>query len=586
MPTGKELFEAGKADLRAVERLAAVTAPDGDFPIVEQEIRGINYRTFRDAPPTMAAYYELGAAHGDKEFLVYEGERYSFGEVTARAKKLSHRLVKDFGITKDTKVAIAMRNFPEWFFAFMAITGAGAVAVPVNAWWTEDEFDYGLNDCGAKLVFCDGQRAGVLEGLRKKLGLTLISARADQRADGVIEFNSLLDGDEETAFPDLGGGTDDDVLILYTSGSTGNPKGAVSTHRAILSSLMSWAIGGMVANAVKAEDEAIEATARGETPADPDAEAAQMISLVAVPMFHVTGSHAIYLVSIILGRKLVLMYKWDPTRALELIQEEKVTNFLGVPTMSWELTQHPDAAKYDTSSLVELSGGGAARPPEHVKKITEAFPDAAPAQGYGLTETNAIGCTNGGYNYLLKPASTGRPNSPLIEMKCADENGNAVPTGEVGEVMIKTPSNIRCYWNNETATRAAIDEEGFLRTGDVGKMDKDGFLYIVDRIKDIVVRGGENISCIEVESALYEHDAVSEAAVFGLPDERLGESLTAVVMPKPGQTVSAEELMAHVAERLAKFKVPARIDLIDEPLPRGATGKIFKRQLKEERIDS
>lgn len=584
MPTGKELFEAGKADLRGVERLAAVTAPDGAFPIVETEIRGIKYRTFRDLPPNMAAYYEMGAAHGDKEFLIYEGERYTFADVIERGKKLAHRLVNDYGVTKDTKVAIAMRNFPEWFFAFIAVTGAGAVAVPVNAWWTEEEFAYGLNDCGAKLVFCDAQRVDTLMPLREKMGLTLVAARADSRPDGVLDFNDLLDGTDEATFPDLGAQADDDTLILYTSGSTGNPKGAVSTHRAIMSSLFSWAVGGMVANAIKAEDEAAEAAARGETLPEAPAEAAQLISLVAVPMFHVTGSHAIFLVSIILGRKLVLMYKWDATRALELIQEEKVTNFLGVPTMSFELTQHPDLANYDTSSLVELAGGGAARPPEHVKKIKEAFPDVAPGQGYGLTETNAIGCTNGGYNYLLKPESTGRPNSPLIELKCADEQGNPVPTGETGEVMIKTPSNIRCYWNNETATRAAIDENGFLRTGDVGRLDEDGFLYIVDRIKDIVVRGGENISCIEVEAAIYEHDAVSEAAVFGLPDERLGESLAAVVMLKPGKTATSEELMAHVGERLAKFKVPARIDLTDEPLPRGATGKIFKRALKEERI--
>lgn len=585
MTTGQELYEAGKADLRVYERLEAVTAADGAFPIVEQEIRGITYRTFRDAPTSMAAYYDLAAPHADKEFLIYEGERYTFGDVMARARKLSHRLVNEFGMTKDTKVAIAMRNFPEWFFAFIAVTGAGAVAVPVNAWWTEDEFAYGLNDCGAKLVFCDAQRVGTLLPLKDKMGLTLVSVRDENRQSGVLSFDDLMDGEDHVAFPDLGATTDDDVLILYTSGSTGNPKGAVSTHRAIVSTLMSWAVGGMVTNAVKAEDEAAAAVARGETPADPPAEAPQMISLVAVPMFHVTGSHAIFLVSIILGRKLVLMYKWDATRALELIQEEGVTNFLGVPTMSWELTQHPDLAQYDTSTLVELAGGGAARPPEHVKKIKEAFPEVAPGQGYGLTETNAIGCSNGGFNYLLKPESTGRPNSPLIELKCADEQGNPVPTGEAGEVMIKTPSNIRCYWNNESATRAAIDEDGFLRTGDVGKLDEDGFLYIVDRIKDIVVRGGENISCIEVESALYEHDAVSEAAVFGLPDERLGETLAAVVMPKPGQSVSAEELMAHVGERLAKFKVPARIDLTDEPLPRGATGKIFKRQLKEDRIN-
>ena len=565
-------------DLRADALIDAMTAEGGMFPVAPQTIRGVTYRAFTSIPETMGGYFDLAAMHAGKEFLVYDDTRLTFADVLSQSKKLGHALRANLGMADGDRVAIAMRNYPEWFLSFIAVAGSGGVAVPVNAWWSEEEFAYGLSDCGARIVICDAERVEKLLPLKDTLGLTLVGVRLKDCPPGVLRFEDVMgDGPDTDTFPDHSQGADDDALILYTSGTTGNPKGAVSTHRAVLSTLFSWVVAGLARNEIVKQDK----QAAGEVVPDVPP---QNISLVSLPMFHATGSHAVFLVSILLGRKLILMYKWDVTRALELIEAEKVTGFVGVPTMSWELAQHPDRDKYDLSSLLEIGGGGAARPPEHVKQLNAAFPQAQTGIGYGLTETNALGATNSGANYALKPGSTGRPTPPLVEIKLVDPSGAEVPQGERGEVLIKSPSNIRCYWNNAEATENAFTKDGYFRTGDVGRFDDDGFLYIVDRIKDIVVKGGENISCIEVEAAIAELDGVLEVAVFGVPDERLGEDLAAVIYTKPDAGLDADQVRAHIGAHHARFKVPTRIEFTDGQLMRGATGKILKRGIKDDFI--
>jgi acyl-CoA synthetase (AMP-forming)/AMP-acid ligase II len=470
-----------------------------------------------------------------------------------------------------------MRNYPEWIFAFMATTSLGAIAVPMNGWWTTEELDFGLEDCGAKLVVADRERVERIHPLMDNLGLKLISVRCDAYDDIRIErFEDLMEKTPACELPAAKIDPDDDAIILYTSGSTGYPKGVVSTHRAVLSALTTWRLFGT--SLLMAAFEAIDEKTAAELESQPTYQPA---TLMTIPLFHSTGCHSLFLLSILLGRKIVLMYKWDSEKALELIERERITSFLGVPTMSWELLQSPNLDRYDLSSLQDISGGGAAQPPDHVAALKEKFPNKSPGLGYGLTETNALGAVHNGESYLLKPGSTGRPLPPVLEMKIVDDDGKQVPTGERGEVWIKGPCNFRAYWNKPEATREAITDDGWFRTSDIGTFDEDGFLYIVDRAKDIVIRGGENIACLEVEAAIYKHPDVLEASVFGVPDERLGEEMAAVVALKSGRKPTAESIQQFLSDHLAKFKVPTYLWLQQEKLPRIATGKIDKRQLRK-----
>jgi len=562
-------------DLRHELVAEQMIANEPMFHVGTKVIDGVELKVFDNAPPSMRDYYAIGAAHGDLDFLTYEDERYSYAQVLQLVANFSHILIDRFGVKKGDRVAIAMRNYPEWVVAFMAITSIGAVAVPMNGWWTTDEFDYALEDSGAKLVIADRERVERIHPLMDNLGLKLISVRMDVSDDArIARYQDLMAGLDDQAQAEVPIDPEDDATILYTSGSTGYPKGAVSSHRGIISTLFTWVLAGMSRNMVVAED-------AGEDAPEP---LYQPATLMTIPLFHVTGCHSIYLLSILLGRKIVLTYKWDVEEALRLIERERITNFNGVPTMSWELLQSPNIDKYDLSSLQDLSGGGAARPPEHVKLLREKFPDKDPAAGYGLTETNALGAVNGGGNYLAKPGSTGKPLGPVLEMKLVDEDNNEVATGERGEILIKGPQNVRGYWNKPEATAEAFSKDGWFRTGDIGLLDEDGFLFIVDRAKDIVIRGGENISCLDVEAAIYQHPDVLEASVFGVPDERLGEEVAAMIALKSGRNPAPEDIKHFLADHLAKFKVPTYIWMQSEKLPRIAVGKIAKKEIRDDAI--
>ncbi len=531
------------------------------FEITEADVLGVPTKVFAGTPPNIRALFQLAAARED-DFLVYDGpefERWPMPRVLEQAGQIGHALIDEFGIQKGDRVALAMRNYPEWITSYVAITSIGAVVVPLNAWWQTDELHFALTDSGSKLVLVDAERLERLEA-GDPIDTQIVTVRCPESAHPRLE-DALSPG---ATMPEVEIDPDDDISILYTSGTTGNPKGAVSTHRAVLNALLAFAARGAV-GAVR-------------EPAKADAEPArQSCFILAVPLFHVTGLVPVMLGSFVGGSKLVIMHRWEAGRALELIEQEKVTNFVGVPTMSWDLLEHPSFDSTDTSTLLSVGGGGAPMPPELVKRIEENFPNGRPGLGYGMTETNAYGPQNSGDDFVAHPTSTGRP-VPIMDVRVTDPEGTPLAVGETGEIWFRGPMLIRGYWNRPEATKETI-VDGWLRTGDIGRVDDEGFVYVSDRAKDMVLRGGENIYSAEVEAAIYEHPAVYEAAVYGLPHERFGEEVAAHVMTK--EPVTVEELQAFVGERLAKFKIPTHITLVTDPLPRNASGKILKRELRD-----
>ena len=543
------------------DAMARVTAPGERFETAEADIRGTTVTIFRNAPPSLREIVSTTRARGDDVFLVYEDERWTFTQFADQVDGLAAALVERYGIVKGDRVAIGMRNYPEWVVAFAAITSIGGISVSLNAWWTEDELDYALEDCGARVLIADRERAERSAATRARLGIDVIVVRDPDSTDGDRWADVVIPG---AAMPDVHIDPEDDATILYTSGTTGRPKGAVSTHRGIVQALLGFGCRS-----------AVERLRNPEPPAGDD----PLAFILVVPLFHVTGCVPVMLSCLASGLKLVIMYKWDPERALELIERERVTNFVGVPTQNWDLLASPRFADHDTSSLRNVGGGGAPAPPELVRRMQSNFPKASPGIGYGMTETNAYGPQNGGADYIAHPTSTGRA-TPILEIEVRDPDDVALPAGDRGEIWFKGPHLIRGYWNKPDAT-AEVIVDGWLRSGDIGRIDDEGFVYVEDRAKDMVLRAGENVYCAEVEAALYEHPDVHEAAVFGVPHERLGEEVAAMVLPRAGESVTAAELQAHVGERLASFKVPSLITIVDAPLPRNASGKILKRELRD-----
>jgi acyl-CoA synthetase (AMP-forming)/AMP-acid ligase II len=513
-------------------------------------------------PPTLPSMFDAFCAlHADTVGVIADGERLTFAELNAAADRAARVLAGGFGIAKGDRVAIAMRNAPAWIVAYMAVLKAGGIAVLVNGWWQADELRHGLALTEPKLVVCDPPRAKRLEATG--LAFPHVVLPIEKRLDEALA--PLFDRGGEGQLPQVA--PEDFATILFTSGSTGLVKGALSTHRAVTTGIYAYTMS-LIALLGIMESE-------GRAPVNPPR------TLVNVPLFHVTGEVPVMLNSFVIGRAMVLMAKWDAGEALRLIEQEKVTYFVGVPTMSLELMQHPDRDRYDLSSLTDIAAGGAPRPVAHVSRLQDSFRTAQPALGYGLTETNAAGCGNFWQNYADKPASTGRPHRPIVELAILGEDDSHLPVGERGEIGIRAASNIHSYWRDPEATAAAFTADLYLKTGDIGYLDEDSYLFIVDRKKDIIIRGGENISCQEVEAALYAHLSVSEACVFGVPCDRLGEVPAAVVYSEEDGTLTREALADFLAERIAPFKVPAHIWIHDEPLPKLGTGKIDKVALRD-----
>ena len=560
---------------------AALTAPGAPFEMDTVEIRGIQTRVWKNAPLSLRALLESSRAHGGAEFLVFDGvaagrpselDRLTFEQHFRAAATLANRLTTEYGVRPGDRVAIVMRNYPEWSVAFWAAAAIGAVVVPLNAWWTGAELEYGLADSGTTVAVVDDRRAAVIAehwaALPELRTIIVAKPAASGAPDGTVSFLDALGGriDPDAELPDVDIDPEDDATIFYTSGTTGTPKGALGTQRNICGNLLSLGF----------------ATVRGtiRSGGQPGAGAGRSVYLLSVPFFHATGCHSILVANLAAGGKIVIMHRWEPGRALDLIETEQVTTFGGVPAMVWQVLEHPSFADRDLSSVKAIGYGGAPAAPELVRRIEAMFPGRTPSNGYGLTETSSVTTLNNGADYQRKPDSVGVA-VPVVDLKIVNADRRTLGVGDVGELWIKGPNVVKGYWNKPEAT-AATFSDGWLHSGDIARIDEEGFVYIVDRAKDMIIRGGENVYCVEVEAALFEHPAVTDAAVIGIPHQVLGEEVGAAVHLNPGLSATEEELRQWVAARLAGFKVPVKIWFFDEPLLRNANGKIMKRELRSE----
>ena len=535
--------------------LEALTQPGQLLELDTINKYGVDMPIFKNAPQNVSDYFAYFChMHADKEFLVDGDIRLTFGEAYAAARALAGGLIEGYGVQKGDRIGIAARNSANWVILDMAITMAGGVSTKLNGWWRGDELADGIEDVGCRYVFADYQRAQRLVESKRDHGAELLVFEHDKLPLEGLKVMLEKGGGADTPLPQMA--PEDNATILFTSGSTGRSKGAYAEHRSVVQGAMSFV--GTVLVLVNIMTEA------GKMPEG------QPTAMVCVPLFHVTASVPLVLVSYAIGRKLVMLNKWDAEEAMRLIEKERVTYFVGVPLMSMEIYSHPHFDKYDLSSCVTMAAGGAPRPVEHVRRIKEKMGD---------------GYSNQNENYLEKPDSTGRATPPIVDVAILDDDGNKMAQGERGEVCIRTSANFTGYWNNEEATRDAFTDDGYFRTGDIGYLDPEGYLYIVDRKKEIIIRGGENISCQEVEAAVYANPAVAEACIFGVPDERFGEVPALVYHTKEGHSLSSEELLETLKHQLAPFKMPVHVWQYDEPLPKLGTAKIAKIVLAKKHRD-
>ena len=546
-----------------------LTAPGQRFEMGEAVISGVPTRIWKNAPANLRLVAQAGEVHGERDFLVYESERVSYDAWFRAVATLAAELQAK-GVGKGDRVALAMRNLPEWPVAFFAAVTIGAICVPLNAWWTGEELAYGLQDSGTRLLICDAERWERIAPYRSECPAleTVIVSRADNPGEDTIMLERLIGGSGDYAalacdtLPDVDIDPDDDATIFYTSGTTGRPKGALGTHRNLCTNILSSAYNA-----------AFAVLRRGESLPEPTPRT----SLTVIPLFHVTACSAGLMGSIVAGNTLIFMHKWDPVEAFGIIEREKVNLTGGVPTIAWQLIEHPERHKYDLSSLEAVAYGGAPAAPELVRRIHQEF-GALPGNGWGMTETMATVTGHSGEDYLNRPDSCGPPVA-VADLKIMSEDGSTeLPTGAIGELWARGPMVVKGYWGKPEAS-AETFVDGWVRTGDLARLDEEGWCYIADRAKDMIIRGGENIYSSEVENVLYDHPAVTDAALIGLPHKQLGEEPAAVVHLAPGTSASEEELREWVAARLARFKVPVRIAFTRATLPRNANGKILKKDL-------
>lgn len=537
------------------------------FEIETVDVRGVPTKVFVHAPNSLRDIWGMSAPHGDNDYLVYGDDRITFAEAHAQAGAVAAWL-HHAGVHARDRVAIATRNVPEWAIAFWASQLLGATVVPLNAWWSGPELAYGLQDSGAVALVVDAERA---ERLAPHLADTDVRSTLLVRGAGAVDGTTFEDAIRTPAaeLPDPGIDPDDVAAIMYTSGTTGRPKGAQQTHRNFGNFLMQ----GMYRTAL----------AMAQAPVPPaDAPAPRPpATLLTFPLFHVGGLQSFLLPYTAAGGKIVLMHHWDADLAVDIVEREQITAIAGVPTTMFQLLEVASEKGRSLESLTGVSSGATLVPPELVRRIDSQLASrAAPGNGYGLTETSGAAIANFGAAYVANPESVGKPISPVIELRIVDPDGDEAPAGEVGEIWLKGPTVVAGYFGLPDETAQSFTD-GWFRTGDLGRLDGDGNLYVVDRLKDVVIRGGENVYAAEVEAALYEHPGIVEAAIIGVPHDRLGEEVGAVVRPHPRAALTENEVRDHVAERLAAFKVPSRVWIVDEELPRNASGKVLKRELRD-----
>ena len=550
--------------------IAELTGQGGPFETRHASVVGVPMTVYANTPASMRDVFVSTAAFADREFLVYDDERWTYADVHRRVRALAH-LLHERNIRKGDRVAIGMRNYPEWVVAFWACQSIGAVAVTLNAWWTGDELNYAFEDSAARAAVLDGERVERIAPYLAALPLEVVLGVRD--AVGSTHAESLDDALrpylDRGGLPDANVAPDDYSTIMYTSGTTGRPKGALATHRNHVTNLTNSFLGGAVSARLAGAAQSVPA------PTPPP----QPVSLQTFPFFHIGGLTGMYVMTA-MGAKLALMYKWHTDQALELVQREGVSSIAGVPTVVRQLLERAKERNLQLSSLAGIASGGAPVPPDLIDTIGSQFAKrVAPGNGYGLTETTSAIISNGGADYFARPDSVGR-TVPVAEARVVDDSGRDVADGQIGEIWIKGPNVVQGYWNKPEATAEAFTD-GWFHTGDLGYRDAEGFFYVVDRKKDVVIRGGENVYCAEVEAVLFEHPGVQDVAIIGLPHRMLGEEVVAVIEARANHVIDAAEIQAFVATRLARFKAPTQVLISDGPLPRTATGKVLKRELKQ-----
>lgn len=550
------------------EAIAYLTSTGMPFEMATFPVHGNPVRVFKNAPTSLRQVWLSAAERGDTPYFHYDDVTLTYGQAHHQVTAVAAWLVER-GVKKGDRVAVGMRNYPEWALAHWAIQCIGAVTVSLNAWWIAEELKYAFTDSGATAAIVDGERLDRLsDDMLKERGVhSVLVVRGDTRP-GTFSWSEIT-SNASAVLPEVDIATDDDATILYTSGTTGFPKGAAGSNRNYITNI--W--NGLFAVALASK-------MAGVAPVVSDAPKPQAIAFTTFPYFHIAGlcgmtSHTNN------GGAIVSQFKWDAADALRLIEKYKVASFGGVPTVVRSLLEHPERDKFDLSSLTAISQGGAPVAPDSVARIENDFAGkVSAANGYGLTETTAAIIGNSGAAYFAKKDSVGLPYVGT-EIKIADEDGNEVPQGSIGEIWVYGPNNVRGYWNKPEETAKAFTA-GWFHTGDAGFIDSDGFIFVVDRIKDMVLRGGENVYCVEVETALFEVDAVKDCAVIGLPHEKLGEEVTAVIVAADGHGPSStEEVLRHLGSRLSAFKVPSKIFWHHEDLPRNAAGKVLKKDLRD-----
>ena len=562
----------------SAEVRAQLTGPGGMFEITTADVLGRPMEVYASRMPSLRSVAEVGLMRGDDQtFIVYGDRTYGFGTFVRTANGVAHALREQFGLAKGDRVAVLSQNNPEWCLTFWATVSQAAVLVGLNGWWTTDEIVYGLQDSGAKVLVADQRRfervASHLDEAPDLQHVFLVDCSpADVGMEGDPRLHSFaeLTGDPRDDFVDQEHAEDDDAVIFYTSGTTGRPKGAISTHRSMIANLQNTLYG------------AVAGSMSGGASL-PDTASGQNVSLFTSPLFHVSGCHSTLVVGLLAGLKLVMPEgRFLPETALQLIQDHRVTVWATVPTMVWRVCEHPDRHDYDLSSVRSVAFGGSPSADELQRMIRETFPNvSSTANAYGLTETSSVATVISGQDAVERPTSVGPP-VPTVKVKIVDEKGGELGPHETGEVCITGPILMKGYWNTPEATAEAIDADGWLHTGDIGHLDEDGFLYITDRKKDMIIRGGENIYCVEIEQRLVNHPDIADAAIIGVPHPELGEEVKAVVQLEEGATLTEAEVRQWVADGLAAFKVPTYVELWHDKLPRNASGKLLKNVLRGE----
>jgi long-chain acyl-CoA synthetase len=558
---------------------ATLTAPGAPFEVVEEDVLGNRMKVYKQRFTSLREVAAFAQMRGDNDtFLVYGDRRWSTGQFLREANSVGKALAETCTIAHGDRVAVLSANNPQWCLAFWGTVDLGAILVGLNGWWKADEILYGLQDSGSRVLVADRGRimriAAQLDELPDLEHVFLIDcAPADVGLEGdprVRSFDELLTSPHDE-LPDVQIEEDDPAVIFYTSGTTGRPKGAVSTHRSMLANLQNTLYYGMSG-----------ALRLGVNPLAADG-AEQRSALLTSPLFHVSGCHSGLVVGMLIGIKLVIpVGKFEPEKAMQLIQDEKISTWSSVPTMVWRVVEHPNRHHYDLSSIQAVAYGGSPTAVEMQRRVRETFPNVASlGNAYGLTESSSVATVNSGEDIDLRPESVGRP-MPVVELRIVDPEDQEVPTGGTGEVWIRGPIIMPGYWNRPDATAETLTPDGWLRTGDLGHVDEDGFLYITDRAKDMIIRGGENVYCVEIENRLVEHPAVADAAVIGVPHQTLGEEVKAVIEVAEGEDITSDEVQSWVAETLADFKVPAYVELRRDKLPRNASGKLLKNVLRGE----